>query len=137
MKRLLYIIICMLALAGCSREAEELPLYRRLAARPDLTVAQVKGFAIGDTLRTDVVIIVADDSAAWQRLKAEFDIRPSQGVTSWLGDLEQPARRVKRSAMPLWRAMALHADRTLALYRVDSPAHFDALRNYQLHQQTQ
>ena len=132
MKRLLHILLLLTMLAACSREVETAPLYRQYASRPDLTVAQVAGFQLGDTVRVDVVILVADDSAAWQGLKTEFDIRPSEGVTSWLGDIDNPTRRVKRSEVPLWRAMAVHEERTLAFYRVATQAEFDALREYQM-----
>ena len=132
MKRLLHILLLLTMLPACSREVETAPLYRQYASRPDLTVAQVAGFQLGDTVRVDVVILVADDSAAWQGLKTEFDIRPSEGVTSWLGDIDNPARRVKRSEVPLWRAMAVHEERTLAFYRVATQAEFDALREYQM-----
>lgn len=132
MKRLLHILLLLTMLAACSREVETAPLYRQYASRPDLTVAQVTGFQLGNTVRVDVVILVADDSAAWQGLKTEFDIRPSEGVTSWLGDIDNPARRVKRSEVPLWRAMAVHEERTLAFYRVATQAEFDALREYQM-----
>ena len=131
MKRLLLIMLLPLAVA-CSREADELPLYQRYADSKDLTVAQVKGFQIGDTLKTDVVLLVADDSAAWAELKAEFDIRTSEGVTSWMGDIDEPSRRVKRAVRPAWRAMAVHADRTVAFYRVDTEAQRQALMDYQL-----
>ena len=131
MKRLLLILLPLLLIA-CSHEDTELPLYQRYAPRTDLTVAQVKGFQIGDTLKTDVVLLVADDSAAWAELKAEFDIRTSEGVTSWMGDIDEPARRVKRAVRPAWRAMAVHADRTVAFYRVDTEAQRQALMDYQM-----
>ena len=131
MKRLLLILMPLMLLA-CSHEETELPLYQRYAPRQDLTVAQVKGFQIGDTLKTDVVLLVADDSAAWAVLKAEFDIRTSEGVTSWMGDIDEPARRVKRSVRPAWRAMAVHADRTVAFYRIDTEAQRQALMDYQM-----
>ena len=131
MKRLLYILLPLL-LAACSREETELALYRQYAVRTDLTVAQVKGFHLGDTVKTDVVILVADDSAAWAELKAEFDIRTSEGVTSWMGDIDEPARRVKRAVRPAWRAMAVHADRTIAFYRIDREEQREALMDYQL-----
>ena len=117
---------------ACSREADELPLYQRYADSKNLTVAQVKGFQLGDTLKTDVVLLVADDSAAWAELKAEFGIRTSEGVTSWMGDIDEPARRVKRAVRPAWRAMAVHADRTLAFYRIDTEEQRQALLDYQM-----
>ena len=131
MKRLLLILMPLMLLA-CSHEETELPLYQRYADSKDLTVAQVKGFQIGDTVKTDVVLLVADDSAAWAELKAEFDIRTSEGVTSWMGDIDEPSRRVKRAVRPAWRAMAVHADRTVAFYRIDTEAQRQALMDYQM-----
>ncbi len=132
MKRLLFILLLPLAFLSCSREVEETPLYRQYAARQDLTVAQVKGFQLCDMVKTDVVILVADDSVAWQNLKEELDIRTSEGITSWMGDIDEPARRVKRSVRPAWRAMAVHADRTVAFYRIDSEEQYEALLDYQM-----
>ena len=131
MKKTLLILLPLMLLA-CSREVEEVPLYRQYAARQDLTVAQVKGFQLCDTVKTDVVILVADDSVAWQGLKEEFDIRTSEGITSWMGDIDEPANRVKRSVRPAWRAMAVHADKTIAFYRIDTEEQREALLNYQL-----
>lgn len=131
MKKTLLILLPLMLLA-CSREVEEVPLYRQYAARQDLTVAQVKGFQLCDTVKTDVVILVADDSAAWACLKEEFDIRTSEGVTSWMGNIEQPAQRVKRSMRPAWRAMAVHDERTIAFYRIDTEKQREALLDYQM-----
>ena len=135
MKRLLHILlpaVCCLLTFACSREVEETPLYQKYAVRSDLTVAQVTGFHLNDTVKTDVVILVADDSTAWAGLKEEFDIRTSEGVTSWMGDIDKPAKRVKRNARPAWRAMAVHADRTIAFYRIDTEKQREALLDYQL-----
>ena len=132
MKRLLFILLLSLAFLSCSREVEEMPLYRQYAARQDLTVAQVKGFQLCNTVKTDVVILVADDSTAWAGLKEEFDIRTSEGVTSWMGDIDKPAKRVKRNVRPAWRAMAVHADRTIAFYCIENEVQYEALMDYQL-----
>ena len=131
MRRFLYILLPLL-LFGCSRGEVETPLYRQYAVRQDLTVAQVKGFQLNDTVKTDVVILVADDSVAWQSLKDELDIRTAEGITSWMGDIDEPAKRVKRSVRPAWRAMAVHADRTVAFYRIDTEAQRQALLDYQM-----
>ena len=132
MKRLLFILLLPLAFLSCSREVEEVPLYRQYAARQDLTVAQVKGFQLCDTVKTDVVILVADDSVAWAGLKEELDIRTSEGVTSWMGDIDEPQKRVKRSVRPAWRAMAVHEERTIAFYRIDTEEQRQALLDYQM-----
>ena len=131
MKRLLYILPLLLFFA-CQREDAELPLYQHYSVRADLTVAQVKGFRLSDTVKTDVVILVADDSVAWQELKKEFDIRTSAGITSWMGNIENPAQRVKRSVRPAWRAMAVHDSLTIAFYRIDTEEQREALLDYQM-----
>ena len=133
MKRLMYLVLSLaLVVCSCSREADEDPLYLEYALRQDITAAQLNGFRLNDSVKVDVVILVADDSASWQRMKEEFDIRTSEGVTSWLGDIVNPKERVKRSEVPLWRAMAVHDDRTIAFYRVATAEEFEALREYQI-----
>ena len=124
-----------LVLTGCDTSDLRPPtsdLYRQYAARTDLTVAQVTGFLLNDSVKVDVVILVADDTTAWSGLKQEFDIRTSEGITSWMGDIDKPAKRVKRNVRPAWRAMAVHADRTIAFYRIDTEEQREALLDYQL-----
>ena len=138
MKRLVLILLLpLIVLAACSREQEELPLYRQYAWRQDLTAAQVNGFRLNDTVTVDVVFLVADDSAAWQRLKEEMDIRTSEGVTSWMGDIDQPQQRVKGGRLPAWRAMAVHNERTVAFYRIDNDVQYRAMLDYQMNKMEQ
>lgn len=133
MKRLVLILLLpLMVLAACSHKQEELPLYRQYAGRQDLSAAQVNGFRLNDTVTVDVVFLVADDSTAWQGLKEEFDIRTSEGVTSWMGNIDHPQQRVKRSERPAWRAMAIHDERTVAFYRVENEVQYIALLDYQL-----
>lgn len=135
MRRAFYILLIVLTFAGCGTpdaDRHTAALYDRYAACSDLSVAQVKGFQLCDTVAVDVVILVADDSAAWQGLKEEFDIRTSEGITSWMGDIEQPAQRVKGGERPAWRAMAVHDERTVAFYRVEDEVQYVALLDYQL-----
>lgn len=117
---------------ACSREVEKVPLYHQYEGHKDLTVAQIIGFQLNETVKTDVVILVADDSTAWQSLKTEFDIRTAEGVTSWMGDIDHPAQRVKRDVRPAWRAMAIHEERTIAFYRIETEAQRQALMDYQM-----
>ena len=133
MRRLTFILLLpLLALVGCTHKPEEMPLYKQYASRTDLTVAQVNGFRINDTVSVDVVILVADDSTAWQGLKEELDIRTDAGITSWIGDIEQPAQRVKGGQRPAWRAMAVHDEHTVAFYHVEDEVQYAALLDYQL-----
>lgn len=132
MKRLSLIVLLTTLLLACSREEAETPLYQRFAARTDLTAAQVIGFQLNDSVKTDVIILVADDTTAWAGLKEEFDIRTSEGVTSWMGNIDQPQQRVKRSERPAWRAMAVHDDMTVAFYRIDTEEQREALLDYQM-----
>lgn len=136
MKKLLLILLPLMLLA-CSREVEETPLYHKYAERHNLAVAQVNGFRLCDTVTTDVVILVADDSAAWQGLKEELDIRTSEGVTSWMGDIDQPQQRVKGGRLPAWRAMAVHNERTVAFYSIDNDVQYRALLDYQMNKMEQ
>lgn len=131
-RKLLILLLPLIALAACSHKPEAVPLYSKYAARQDLTVAQVNGFQLRDTVKTDVVIIVADDTVAWSKLKEEMDIRASEGVTSWLGDINEPQRRTTIDSMPLWRVMTVHDQLTIAFYRIDNETQYDALLDYQL-----
>lgn len=137
MKRLMYLVLSLaLAVCSCTREADEDPLYLKYALRQDITAAQLNGFRLNDSIKVDVVILVADDSASWQSMKKEFDIRTSEGVTSWMGDIEYPAQRVKGGVRPTWRIMAVHADRTIAFYRIETEEQYLALLDYQLEKLT-
>ena len=50
-------------------------LYDLYDSRTDLTVAKVEGFKLNDSVKVDVVIVVADNANAWNQLCKEFDIR--------------------------------------------------------------
>ena len=135
MNRLAFLVFSfylLLFAASCSREEVETPLYQHYAACKSLTVAQVTGFQLNDSVKVDVVILVADDSIAWQGLKEELDIRTSEGVTTWMGNIDHPQQRVKRSERPAWRAMAVHDSLTVAFYRIDNEEQYDTLMDYQL-----
>ena len=107
-------------------------LYKHYASQPNLTVAQVSGFQLNDSVRVDVVLIVADNDAAWQRLKKELDIRGKEGVNSWLGHVNQPSQRVTWNGKPLLRVVASHSRHTVGLYRLDTEKQYNALLDYQL-----
>lgn len=111
-------------------------LYKRYASRQDLTVAQVNGFKLNERERVDVVIVVADDEAAWQKLAEELNIK-GDGVVSWLGDTKKPEQRMKWTGGPVLRVVASHARRTVAFYRLDTEAQYDALLDYQLNNMKQ
>ncbi|MBQ9508508.1 MAG: hypothetical protein IJR53_03700 [Bacteroidales bacterium] len=128
MKRLLVILMLLLPVVTIAQSE----LYKRYASQEDLTVAQVNGFKLNETVRVNVVLVVADNEAAWNRLKEELDIRGDEGVNSWLGDLKQPVKRVKWNGKTLLRVIASHARRTIGFYRIDNEEQYDALLDYQL-----
>ena len=133
MKQLLLILLPLLTLlASCSHKQDESALYSQYALRQDLTVAQVTGFQLNDSVKVDVVILVADDTAAWQRLKEEMDIRTTEGITSWMGNIDHPQQRVKGGELPSWRAMAVHDEKTIAFYQIQNEEQYDALLDYQM-----
>jgi len=133
MKRLLIILMMLLPIAVMAQN----DLYKRYASRQELTVAQVSGFKLNESQRVDVVLVVADDEAAWQKLTKELNVKGEDGVVSWLGDLKNPAQRVKWTGSSVLRVVASHARRTVAFYRVDTEAQYDALLDYQLNNMKQ
>ena len=133
MKRLLIILMMLLPIAAMAQN----DLYKRYASRQELTVAQVSGFKLNESERVDVVIVVADDEAAWQKLTQELNIKGENGVVSWLGDIRKPAQRVKWTGAPVLRVVASHARRTVAFYRLNTEAQYDALLDYQLNNMKQ
>ena len=133
MKRLIIILMMLLPIVAMAQS----DLYKRYASRRELTVAQVNGFKLNESQRVDVVLIVADDEAAWQRLAKELNIKGEDGAVSWLGNSNDPAQRVKWTGGPVVRVVASHARRTVALYRVNTEAQYDALLDYQLNNMKQ
>lgn len=107
-------------------------LYRRYASRQDLTVAQVNGFKLNDSTRVDVVLVVADNDAAWKKLLAELNVKSGEGADSWLGDLKQPSKRIRWNGKPLLRVVVSHSRRTVGYYRLETEEQYDALLDYQL-----
>lgn len=107
-------------------------LYNRYAARTELTVAQVSGFRLNDTVRIDVVILMADDTAAWSRLCREFDIRNTSGLATWTGALDRPERRIRYDGGPCCRVIASPDRRTLCLYLLKGEADYESLLDYQM-----
>lgn len=137
MKRLILIMMMLpvLMAVGCVREEVELPqsgLYKHYASHEELSVAQVCGFSLGDSVRVDVVLLQAESDEAWQQLKEEFDIRGDEGTASWLGAEENPALRTQWTGSPATRVVASHARRTVGFYLVETEEQYNALMDYQL-----
>ena len=133
MKRLLIILIVPLMLmVACSPEPDEGSLYHRYSDRKGLTVAEVDGFSLNDSVMVDVVILQAEDDEEWQRLCDEFDIRGEEGTLSWLGETDNPSIRTEWDNGTVMRVIASHSRRTIGLYRIDNEVQYDALIDYQL-----
>lgn len=128
MKKLIVILVMLLPLAVAGQSE----LYHQYAKRSDLTVAQVVGFRLNDTVKLDVLIIQADDSKAWQKLKKEYDIRTEAGVSSWLGDAGNPSRRVRWTGKSCCKVIASHERKTLSIYSIAGKREYEALLEYQL-----
>jgi hypothetical protein len=128
MKRLLIVLMMMLPIVAMAQSS----LYKKYASRKNLTVAQVSGFKLNESERVDVVIVVAENDAAWRQLAQELNIRGENGVVSWLGDTKEPTQRVKWNKKPVLRVVASPARRTIAFYRINTEAQYDALLDYQL-----
>jgi hypothetical protein len=133
MKRLIILLMMLLPIVAMSQS----DLYKIYASRQNLTVAQVSGFKLNESQRVDVVIIVAENDAAWQQLVREMNIKGENGTVSWLGEIDKPARRVKWTNGPVVRVVASPIRRTIAFYRVNTEAQYDALLDYQLNNMKQ
>ena len=138
MKRILQIITLLLPIVlmvGCGSEIEnttESALYKRYATRTGMAVAQVCDFKLCDTVAVEVVLLQADNEEEWQSMADEFGIHDTAGVTSWLGDIENPAIRVKWEGQPVVRVAASCERKTIGLYRINNETEYDALLDYQL-----
>lgn len=128
MKRFLFILLLLLPLAAMSQGE----LYKRYASRTDLTVAQVSGFKLNEKVRVDVVLVVADNDAAWKQLKKELGVKNDNGVESWLGVMAQPSQRTRWTGQTVLRVVVSHSRRTVGFYRLDNEKQYDALLDYQL-----
>jgi hypothetical protein len=127
-KHLLTLMLLLLPVAAMSQGS----LYKQYAQRSDLKVGEVDGFKLNDSVRVDVVMLQAEDDAAWQRLCAEFDIRGTQTSVSWLASPTNPVQRVKWTGKPVLRVIASHKRHTIGIYRIDNELQYEALIDYQL-----
>ena len=128
MKRFLFILLLLLPLAAMSQGE----LYKRYASRTDLTVAQVSGFKLNENVRVDVVLVVADNDAAWKQLKKELGVKNDNGVESRLGVMAQPSQRTRWTGQTVLRVVVSHSRRNVGFYRLDNEKQYDALLDYQL-----
>ena len=133
MKRLIITLVLLLPIVAMAQS----DLYKHYASRQNLTVAQVSGFKLNDSERVNVVLIVANDAEAWKQMTEEFNIKGEDGVVSWLGDTQNPSKRVKWPGAPVLRVIASHARRTVALYLINTEAQYDALLEHQLNNMKQ
>ena len=133
MKRLLLILLLpLMLLTSCTSEPDEGSLYHHYADRKGLTVAEIDGFALNDSVRIDVVMLQAESDEEWQHLCDEFDIRGNEGTLSWLGETDNPAIRTQWNGNTVMRVIASQPRHTIGFYRIDNEAQYDALIDYQL-----
>lgn len=128
MKKILTIILLLLPLVACAQSR----LYECYASRQELSVAQVSGFRLSDSVRIDVVLVVADNEAAWQQLIKEYKVVSTEGSTSWLGEVDHPAKRTQWTGKPVCKVIVSHDRRTIAFYLLEDIEQYDALLDYQL-----
>lgn len=136
MKKMIWIMLLpLIMLTSCSQEKKEMnvsELYQHYAERENLSVAQVSGFELNDSVCVDVVLMQADNEEAWQQLKEEFNIRGDEGTVSWLGESENPAIRTQWNGTPVMRVIASLYKHTIGIYRIDNETQYDAIVEYQL-----
>jgi hypothetical protein len=132
MKRLLLLLVPLMLMVACSSEPDEESLYHRYADRNGLTVAEIDGFSLNDSVMVDVVILQAESDEEWQNLCEEFDIHGEEGTLSWLGETGNPAQRTEWDGGTVMRVIASHSRRTIGFYRIENEVQYDALIDYQL-----
>ena len=128
MKKILTILLLLLPLVASAQSR----LYERYASRQELSVAQVSGFRLTDSVRINVVLVVADDEAAWQKLMKEYKVVSTNGSTSWLGEADHPAKRTQWTGKPVCKVIVSHDRRTIAFYQLENMEQYEALLDYQL-----
>lgn len=131
-KYTLYLIVPLMLMAACTSGPAEGSLYHRYADRKGLSVAEVDGFQLCDTVRIDVVMLQAESDEAWQQMVAELSIKDTTGVTSWLGDINEPSRRTTWNGTPVIRVIASHDKHAIGFYRLENEVQYNALLDYQL-----
>lgn len=131
-KYILYIIAPLMLMAACTSGPAEGSLYHRYADRQGLSVAEVDGFQLCDTVRVDVVMLQADSDKAWREMLAELSIKDTSGVTSWLGDIDEPAQRTTWDGAPVFRVIASHDKHAIGFYHLENETQYNALLDYQL-----
>jgi hypothetical protein len=141
MKRLLTILFFLLAVVtvvvsvsagGALPSDDGKTLYERYASRDGLTVAQIEGFRLNDTVKVDVVIVVADTDAEWQKLCKEFDIRSDSGVSTWTGNGNHPETRIRWQGGHCCKVIASPAKRTISMYHITNETDYESLMDYQM-----
>ncbi len=137
MKRLTIIILMLTALTvavgcGSGQSGQPCEIYKKYASQPGLTVAEVRDFALCDSVRVNVVLVEADDNEAWQQLTQSLDIRIDEGSTSWLADPADPAVRTAWTGSPALRIVASHSRHAIGFYSIENDVQYDALIDYQL-----
>lgn len=125
-------MVPLMLMVACAPEPDEGSLYHRYSDRKGLTVAEVDGFSLNDSVHVDVVMLQAESDEEWQRLCDEFDIRGEEGTLSWLGETDNPSIRTEWDNGTVMRVIASHSRRTIGLYRIDNEVQYDALIDYQL-----
>lgn len=119
-------------MAACTSGPADGSLYHRYADREGLSVGEVDGFRLNDSVRVDVVMLQAGSQTEWQQLEEEFDIRGEEGSVSWLGEVDNPALRTSWNGEPVMRVIASHEMKTIGFYLIENEAQYDALIDYQL-----
>ena len=110
-------MVPLMLMVACAPEPDEGSLYHRYSDRKGLTVAEIDGFPLCDSVRIDVVMLQAETADEW---------------LSWLGTTDNPAQRTEWNGTAVMRVVASHGRHTIGIYRIDNEVQYDALIDYQL-----
>ena len=128
MRKLILTLLILLPITAMSQGK----LYNKYSSRQDLKVAEIAGFKLNDSVRVDVVMLQAESDKAWQQMRKEFGIKSTEGVESWLGEVDNPVNRTKWGNSPVMRVVASHKRHTIGFYCIDNEEQYDALVDYQI-----
>ena len=84
MKRIAFIICWLIASTGAYAQQD---IYDRYASHEGLFVAYAQGYQLDSNNRIDIIYIQAEDSAAWEWMRAEFNV-PEANKRAWASGSE-------------------------------------------------
>ncbi len=141
MKLLRNLLFVLILATGCSLQAQT-HIYSRYASHTDLGVAYVPNFKLDSINTVNVTVIMAQDSVAWEWLKAEFRIPElsedelhqlslrNTVVSLQFRDKNDPTQKANTSASDRCMLSIDHTQHILFIYQYDTMEQFYSVISY-------